>query len=191
MSICYILLLCFVAVKIILHFDKTSGLEFTCRQGVFFLLGSILSGIWIDIRKLEMFSHGILAAYLLVSVYTDIQLKKVYDLMSYAAFAAGILLIMFSPDTRGSLGELGVFLVLQKLLFARMLGEADCIAFGICAMYMNAAGGDIMEYLFHMLLAVMLCGVIQLLRRNINKKGNMKEPVAFTPYIALASILFL
>ncbi len=191
MSICYILLLCFIAVKTIFHFDKESGLKITMFHSFFFLAGAILGGIWIDIRKLEMFSYGILVAYLLVTVYTDCEIKKVHDLMAYVAAIAGFLLLLFTSETRGSLAELGIFLVLQKLLFARLIGEADCIAFGICAMYMTATGGGIMRYLFHMLLTVVICGIVQLFKRNINNKGNMKQPVAFTPYIAVAAFVFL
>ena len=41
-------------------------------------------------------------------------------------------------------------------------------------------------YLMHMMLAVLALFIVQLPKRNIAKNGNLKQPVAFLPYISLA-----
>lgn len=40
-----------------------------------------------------------------------------------------------------------------------------------------------------MLVSFGILGMVQLLRHNINAKGNLKKPVPFIPYIALAFLL--
>lgn len=77
-------------------------------------------------------------------------------------------------------------MALQFMLFARMYGKADCYAFCVCAIAGASLGMGFPDYLWQMLLALCLLFPVQLLRRNIGKSGNLKQPVAFLPYITLA-----
>lgn len=84
-----------------------------------------------------------------------------------------------------------LFALLQYLLFMRLYGEGDVMAFQICALYLVGEGGNLMTMLLHMALAFGLLGAVQLARGNINKKGNLKTPVPFLPYIACSILWFL
>lgn len=187
MTIGYILILCCLAIKIIYRFDPESGLKLTTGNKVFFGCGAIAGGIWIDIKNYEMIVYGIFIAYLLVSVYTDWQIMKAYDFVAFIAALAGVLLLLLAaPESRGSLQELLVFVVLQWLLFARLTGSADCIALSICAVFITLHGGGMLEYLLHMLIAVVLCGGFQLV-----KYRSLKHAVPFIPFIAMSVFLFI
>lgn len=90
-------------------------------------------------------------------------------------------------------GALISFVLLQFLFFSKLYGRADCYAFSCCSVMLKAFGGGMREYLLHMLLAVGILGVVELLRKNVDRLGNLKEPVAFIPYITAAfyALLFI
>lgn len=82
-----------------------------------------------------------------------------------------------------------LFVLLQYLLFARMYGLADCHAFCSCAVLLAASGRGITSMLVHMLCSIVLLGLVQWAKGNVNKRGNLKEPVAFIPYITVAFLV--
>lgn len=124
---------------------------------------------------------------LLIAVISDFRTKEVYDLVFWISAFAGIP-SLFSGSGQ-NLAGLGIFLALQLLLFRRFYGGADCLAFSVCAQYITIHGGGLTEYLIHMLFTFILLAMVQLGRRNISRKGNLKEPVALIPYIAAAMLL--
>ena len=137
------------------------------------------------------------AAYLVLSVYltvcgvTDAQTCKVYDILQIPAAAAGAWLCIRRPVPAESGVGLVLFALLQYLLFMRLYGEGDVMAFQICALYVAAAGGDLLTMLLHMAAAFAMLGAVQLIKGNINGKGNLKTPVPFLPYIAWGALWFL
>jgi len=86
---------------------------------------------------------------------------------------------------------LGIFLFLQFRVFGRMYGRADCYAFGVCASVLTTRGEGLMGFLMHMLLAWLLLASMQAVRGNIGRRGNLKKPVPFLPYITVAFWLVL
>ena len=82
--------------------------------------------------------------------------------------------------------ELGFFVLLQLLLFPKMYGRADCYAFSVCAVAEAAAGLSLTGYLLHMLLSFILLAFVQALCHNIDRRGKLRRPVPFLPYITLA-----
>lgn len=191
MTVIYILLICIAAFKVIALIDADSEVKLTMPYKLLVLIGSIVSGIWIHWMHVNMWIYGILFAYLTVSACTDLQSMEVYDFMAYIAAFAGIILLALTPLvwSQGKLIELGVFLLLQKLLFAHMIGGADCIAFGVCAIFIVANGGGMWEFLLHMMSAVVFCGSYKFVKWI--RTREWKEPVAFVPYIAATVLLFL
>lgn len=157
---------------------------------------------------------GILAGCLLMACVTDCQNCMVYHYVWWVGGAASIFLLGFSwlgmfwkepscreplcPDCNYDCLKLVVraaaerlfpvllFALLQKKLFFRMYGRADCHAFTVCAAAECGIGLGMKEYLVHMLLAFLLLGVVQGLQGNIGRKGNLKEDVAFLPYITIS-----
>ncbi len=84
------------------------------------------------------------------------------------------------------LGILLTFIGIQLLLRERIYGTADSYAFCVCAFAETVLGLDVAGFLTHMLLAYLLLFGTQLARRNLNRKGNLQEPVPFMPYITAA-----
>lgn len=93
-------------------------------------------------------------------------------------------------DFWGISKEILCFILLQFLFFGKMYGRADCFAFSCCGIFLGALGGGIREYLLHMLLSIGILGTVQLIRGNVDKHGNLREPKAFIPYISVA-LLFI
>ena len=46
-------------------------------------------------------------------------------------------------------------------------------------------------YLLHMGLTFSILGVVQLFRGNISRRGNLKEPVALVPYVAVSFFVII
>jgi hypothetical protein len=125
----------------------------------------------------------ILSAYLICATVIDIQTKEVYDFLPYFGVIPGLLYLICIPPDIAIWIALLVYCVLQLFLFSRMYGMADAKAFCVCAVTISVGGGGFPAYLYHMSAAFLLLGVIQAIRHNISRKGNLKTPVAFLPYI--------
>lgn len=181
---------------LILKFDKDNGLLIQRRQIISILGISIGAGTWITIclrhwGTLGMFCLGVLASYLLTSSITDLQTKEVYDFLHLFGLAAGIVAILWLQPETDVIMSLPLYWAAQHFLFMKMYGHGDGIAFIVCAFYESCFGTGMMTYLIHMLSAYILLGAIQLFRHNINCQGNLKETVAFMPYIAVTVVFFL
>ena len=133
----------------------------------------------------------ILAVYLTVCVITDRKTCKIYDFLQLPASMAGAILCMARPLPAGAGVGLILFALLQYFLFGRMYGQGDVMAFQVCSLYIIGAGGDFQTLLLHMALSFAMLGVIQLFRKNIDRRGNLKTPVPFLPYIACSLPWFL
>lgn len=132
-----------------------------------------------------------LAVYLTACVITDIQTCRVYDILQVPAAAAGAWLCLWRPAAPESGAGLILFALLQYLLFMRLYGAGDVMTFQICALYLVGGGGNFVTMLLHMTLAFAMLGAVQIVRGNINEKGNLKTPVPFLPYIACSVLWFL
>lgn len=132
---------------------------------------------------------GILWCSLLYGCATDLKSRKVYNFTWwFGGLAAGGLLweSLYTGQRTASLWHLIVYMALQMGFFSHMYGRADCYAFCVCAIAEASLGRGFSDHLVLMLLALCLLFPVQLLRRNIAKDGNLKQPVAFLPYIVLA-----
>lgn len=133
-----------------------------------------------------------IAASLLFACYTDYYTCEVYNVAWWFSGTAAIFLMLLNGNlTITVIPELIVFCLIQLLVFTKMYGRADCYAFCVCAMAETACGMGFSEYLFHMLIAFGILAMVQLARRNVNSKGNLKHPVPFLPYITVGFVLVL
>ena len=135
----------------------------------------------------------ILAACFLLAFLEDCWMCQVHNFVWWAGAAAGAGLLFLAGETRGDVSALLFFIFLQELFFCRFYGRADSHGFCVCAMVQCACGMGLTGYLLMMLLAVGMLGLVQGIRHNINRKGNLKTPVPFLPYIIIAfwATLFL
>jgi len=126
---------------------------------------------------------------LLIACAMDIFTCEVYNFIWWIAGTAAVLLLLCS-GAKVRLIDLGIFCLIQMAVFSKMYGKADCYAFCVCAAAEAALGWGFSEFLFHMTLAFGILAVVQAFRRNINRKGNLKRPVPFLPYITLSFVMF-
>lgn len=137
------------------------------------------------------YGFEVLASYLTVVSFEDVRTRNVHDFLHFAAGIPGVCLLASNWTGWPSVSWLFLFWALQAVLFRRMYGAADCCVFSVCAMYLAALGLGFREALLHMLATFILLAVVQALRKNINRQGNLKKPVALTPYIAAAIWIFI
>ncbi len=82
--------------------------------------------------------------------------------------------------------ELSIFILCQLLLAGRIYGKADAYAFCSCAMTQAGLGMGIFYFLLQMSVAYGLLFIIQLKKQNVDRRGNLKRPVPFLPYITIS-----
>lgn len=130
----------------------------------------------------------VLVASLLFACVTDCKSCEVYNFTWWMGGAAALLLLAGDRNniSASNLLQLLFFIALQLLFFSKMYGKADCYAFSVCAVAETVLGMQLVEYLFHMLLAFAFLALVQGGRHNIARNGNLKCPVPFLPYITLA-----
>jgi GNAT superfamily N-acetyltransferase len=133
----------------------------------------------------------VFCACLAAAAVSDWQTGTVHDFLLLAAAACGAGLLLWYRPGWGIAAELAVFLAAQALLFRRMYGMADVLAFGAFALCQAAAGKGLPAHLLHMGVAFLLLAAVQGCRKNIGRGGDLKEPVALVPYIAVAAWLLL
>lgn len=132
---------------------------------------------------------AVLGGCLLFACITDCKTYEVYQFTWWMAGVAAIMMSLRIFGGNGSnpwlvLGNLAFFCLLQEGFFCRFYGRADCHGFVVCAVASAGMGLGLREWLHHMLLAFLGVTVIQLLRGNVNRHGNLKRPIAFLPYIS-------
>lgn len=120
----------------------------------------------------------------------DLKEQKVYRFIwLFAGAGAGMVLlirILQGGMAGQSFAELIFFVLLQHLWFGRFYGRADCHAFCVSAMWMCGLGCELSDYVMHMLLTFAGLAIVQLIRRNVGRNGQLKKAVALIPYIAIA-----
>ena len=182
-------------------------------QGI--LLYSLMAGSYIEVflKHWDWYGQlacGVLGAYLLVASIQDMQSCQVYDFLHLLAAPVGLLLLLMAPaeaagagiqaqttnemlsaQAGGKILSLLVFAAIQFGIFMRMYGAADGIVFLVCAIYESRFGEGLLTYLLHMGASFLVLGVVQGFRKNINSRGNLKEPVPFVPYITATVWFFL
>lgn len=127
---------------------------------------------------------SVFAGCLVAACVMDMESCMIYNYVWWVGGIVGVLFLILG--TGENLWQLGIFVMLQELFFCGMYGRADCHAFAVCAMVEAAFGMNMQAYLMQMLLAFGVLTVVQGMRRNIGRDGNLKQPVAFLPYIAVS-----
>lgn len=131
----------------------------------------------------------VLAVYLTVCTVTDIFFYQVYDLMQYPGVLGGCIWILLKEPQTALGGSLILFAGMQYFILIKKYGKADGMGYCICSLYLAGSGVDIEGYLYHMIISFSLLAVVQGIRGNITRKGNLKKAVALYPYIAVGFII--
>ncbi len=142
----------------------------------------------------EKLLWAVIGGCLLFACVTDRLLCQVYNFTWWIFLAAVPALFWRRADVLAedgllsfeALGGLLLFIGLQLLLQAHIYGRADAYAFCSCALAEAAFGLSAAGFLVHMLIAYALLFAVQLCRRNMDRRGNLRKPVPFLPYITAA-----
>lgn len=155
--------------------------------------GSMISlGIFQSFHQEEMggrVSLIFLGVYLTVCAVADVLMSQVYDVMQYLGVLAGCIWILEQEPRKGVGFSLILFVGMQYLILMKKYGKADGMGFCVCALFLAGRGADIEGYLYHMVISFLLLAMVQLLRKNVSKKGNLKTPVALYPYISAGFLI--
>lgn len=135
---------------------------------------------------------SVVGGCLLLASVTDLTLCQIYNFTWWPALSAAAILLWQSlqmsemREPKETLLSLLTFLILQFAFFCRMYGKADSYAFCVCAIVEASRGMKAAGFLAHMLLSYTLLLLAQAVRGNLNKRGNLKKPVPFLPYITIS-----
>lgn len=190
-----ITVLIYLFFKIIYKFDRSHNLHMNKKVLVITGVSIILLSVFLNLRKHYLprtLLYGVFVAYLITAAITDYQTQLVHDFLHIVGAVAGIILLIIQQPEWHVVKGLLLFVGIQLFLFRRMYGTADCFTFIVCAIFIACSNhGGLLTYLWHMGATLILLGLIQGFRRNINKKGNLKIPVALVPYIAVTTWIFI
>ena len=171
--------------------DPEQNMQMTPKTKLLFMGGGLfMTHCWLD--TVERSSSAVELAWLVVCIYflsssmTDIMSCYVYDWFQIWGTVAGVYLIMQSSSDIWIGCSIVIFTILQGTIFMRLYGRADGLAFLIAALAMGSLGHGIKSYLLHMIISYLSLAFIQICKGNIGKKGNLKKPVPFLPYITIS-----
>lgn len=200
-----------VCMHVVKHLD-TENWNWTEKERGLVLVGSGINSViirWLShdcLPKMEFLClMTVLAGCLVFACVTDCQSCQVFAFTWWGAGAVGGILLfqslagehggmqLLTAANSSRLASLFLYILLQESFFSRYYGRADCHAFVACAIAECALGMGMPEYLLHMTLAFGGLAMVQGFRGNINSRGNLKQPVAFLPYITISFwvLLFL
>lgn len=134
---------------------------------------------------------SVLAGCLIFACITDCKACEVYQFTWWVVGSASLFFLCkrISEEGKWSIIFLLMLLfysILQEKFFSRFYGRADCHAFVVCAVGLFGLGMNLQDCFVQMLFAFTGLAVVQMFRRNINRKGNLKKAVAFLPYITVS-----
>lgn len=149
----------------------------------------------LSVRMLWMVGGLLLAGSLLGACIMDIKEQMVYRFLWLIGGVGALVLVTCRMQEAGvecsELIDLGIFIAIQQVWFARFYGRADCHAFSVCATAMVALEMDMLDYMMHMILAFVGLAVVQIIRCNVARNGRLKKPVPLIPYITVAFWLWV
>lgn len=125
---------------------------------------------------------------LALAAFCDFTTTEIYDFCFLPAAISGCALLIFN-SLHGVRGLI-IFGAAQLLIFRKLYGGADCLAFFFCAAYITACGGGLTDCFLLMLYVFIILALVQLAKGNV-KKGNLKECVPLIPYIAAVMLISL
>lgn len=134
-------------------------------------------------------------AGLLVATFSDIKEKQVLRIVWMICIFLLTIVLLFQKVGFCEWLCLAEFVFLQECICNHFYGQADAHSYICCVVYAMTNGfieEDIMlAGLQLMIISFVLLAVLNLFMRNINRFGNLKQPVAFIPYIVVALNLWI
>lgn len=123
--------------------------------------------------------------------FSDLRTKKVYRFVWWIAKACVLLRSILCGISMRLACEYVLFVLVQELLFRRLYGAADVQAFEAFGFMLCSKGYGYRYALYHMYISFLLLAIVQVLRKNMNSKGNLYKPVPFIPYISMGYYILI
>ena len=138
--------------------------------------GSLRNGI-------RILSGAFLAGGLTAAAYMDNRDCWVYNYVWWWCLPWAAILGLTEDGEGKNVIAVLLFIGLQQLFFSKLYGRADCHAFSVCALAECGNRAGMLFYLEHMLSAVLLLALVQLIAGNVSRSGRLRTPQPFIPYI--------
>lgn len=182
-----------IEIKVANALDTGEKVRFDRKQ---ILAATVYLFVTVLLGKENAFAPELVAGFFwgsfTAAAYSDRQIKQAYDFMLWTAIlSAGLTMLAAQQLSEQSITELVIFFLLQWLIFRHLYGAADCLGCSACAVYLAALGRGLLPAIKLLLAAWILLFVVQLIRKNVDKKGRLKEGQPFLPYVAVALLIFV
>ena len=129
---------------------------------------------------------------LLLAAWIDHYVQSIPDMIYVPGFVSGTAWLILQRPSAEVTNSLLIFVGLQAVIFRRLYGGSDCIAYSLCALYLAGIGGVLLEDLLFMLLTVGIEAVVQITRHNLDfRHSRLIRPVALIPYMAVSMLLWI
>ncbi len=134
---------------------------------------------------------GIFGGCLLTASIMDWWEQMVYRFVWWIGGMAGALMAVEAGISADACCSMLLFWVIQEMWFAKFYGRADCHAFCVSSLVLTALGRSFQDYVIHMLSVYVILALMQMIRGNISRDGNLKKAVPLLPYITIAFWLWV
>lgn len=140
-------------------------------------------------REVMQITQAYMIGSLILAAWIDHYIQLIPDMVYVPGLAGGIVWLIYSNPGEDIVINLLIFVTIQILIFRRLYGESDCLAYILCAAYLAGCGKQLIDYLLFMLLTVLM----ELNRSNKEKDishGKLMKPVQLIPYMMGAMLLY-
>ncbi len=140
-------------------------------------------------REVMQITQAYMIGSLLLAAWIDHYIQLIPDMVYVPGLAGGILWLIYYDPGEDIVINLLIFVTIQILIFRRLYGESDCLAYILCAAYLAGCGKQLIDYLLFMLLTVLMELIVQIKKKNISH-GKLRKPVPLIPYMMGAMLLY-
>ena len=149
-------------------------------------------GLWRKQPEPEVILQAFTVSALLLAACIDYYVQNIPDVIYVPGYVSGVAWLILQHPPAEVISSLIIFAGLQALMFSRLYGGSDCIAYSMCALYLAGTGGILLDYLLFMLLTVGIEAVVQIKHHNLDfRHGRLKKPVALIPYMTVSMLLWV
>lgn len=130
--------------------------------------------------------------YLLVCTKEDFDTRSVYRFWHYMAGGIGIVFLCSKDVSIETIIILVVYIMIQLIICRAFIGVADGFVFIVSALYFGVCmEGELIVYIIlHIILAFLLLLLMHIDEMDW-KRGKIKEPKPFIPYITVTAMILL
>lgn len=148
--------------------------------------------LWQQQPEPETLLQAFTVSALVLAAWIDHYVQSIPDMIYIPGFVSGTAWLILQRPSAEVISSWLIFVGLQAVIFRRLYGGSDCIAYSLCALYLAGTGGVLLDDLLFMLLTVGIEAVVQIAHHNLDfRHGRLIRPVALIPYMAVSMLLWV